>query len=118
MRAVVANGEEDRPQQRQVEPKVKMMEYEKEDAKGKGKGREKTAEEDRGERQKVVKCKFYLTPEGCRKGVIASSLTLKKTEKGDATSVVRKNTWLLHVHEREQVRDRLRSRRAQKLKKE
>ncbi|CAL1129619.1 unnamed protein product [Cladocopium goreaui] len=56
------------PNNAKVEPKVKMMEYEKEDAKGKGKGREKTAEEDRGERQKVVKCKFYLTPEGCRKG--------------------------------------------------
>lgn len=51
-----------------VESKVKMMEYEKEDVKGKGKGREKIAEEDRGERQKVVKCKFYLILEGCRKG--------------------------------------------------
>ena len=56
------------PNNAKVEPKVKMMEYEKEDAQGKGKGRENTAEEDRGERQKVVKCKFYLTPEGCRRG--------------------------------------------------
>ncbi|CAL1154020.1 unnamed protein product [Cladocopium goreaui] len=37
--------------------------------------------------KKVVKCKFYLTPEGCRKGRDCKFSHTEKTEKGDATSV-------------------------------
>ena len=106
------------PNNAKVEPKVKMMEYEKEDAKGKGKGREKTAEEDRGERQKVVKCKFYLTPEGCRKGRDCKFSHTEKDGKRRCYVCGAEEHLAPACPPREQVRDRLRSRRAQKLKKE
>ena len=83
MRIAAADGKKNVSTNVKVEPKVKAMEYEKEEGKGKGKGREKRAEDDRGERPKVVKCKVFLTPESCRKG--------RKDGEGDVTFVGQKN---------------------------
>ena len=67
------------------------MEYEKEEGKGKGKRRENSAEDDRGERPKVVKCKFFLTPGGCREGRDCKFSHAEKDGKGDGTFVGQKN---------------------------
>ena len=74
-----------------VEPKVKAMEHEKEEGRGKGKGREKSAEDDRGECEKVAKCKFFLTPKVAERVGTASSRMQKKMGKGDVTFVGQKN---------------------------
>lgn len=51
-----------------AEPKIKSLELEKDErSKGMGKGKDRSGEEERGEKARG-KCRFFLTVEGCRKG--------------------------------------------------